>query len=86
MNEMWVGFISNAKLAELQAGNRCGQHGARTPEWMGLGSLSAQVKAEGRARATLRVLGFCFLTPSRLSLGGDDRCLAAHIIPSGNAV
>lgn len=51
MNEMWVGFISNAKLAELQAGNRCGQHGARTPEWMGLGSLSAQVKEEGRVES-----------------------------------
>lgn len=51
MNEVWVGFISNAKLAELQAENRCGQHGARTPEWMGLGSLSAQVKEKGGAES-----------------------------------
>ena len=51
MKETWVGFISNAKLAELQAENRCGQHGARTPEWLRLGSLSAQVKEEGGAES-----------------------------------
>ena len=51
MKETWVGFISNAKLAELQAENGCGQHGARKPEWLGLGSLSAQVKEEGGAES-----------------------------------
>ena len=51
MKETWVGFISNAKLAELQAENRCGQHGARTPEWLRLGSLSAQVKEVMECRA-----------------------------------
>lgn len=86
MNETWVGFISNAKLAELQlAENRCGQHGARTPEWLGLGRLSAQVKEEGGAESHTSCAWLLFPNPSRLSLGGDDRCLAAHAIPSGSA-